>query len=223
MITNNFYDNAGDLIQAQEIVNGVTHTTTSTFNADGETTSTTDALGNTTQFQYNAAGDVTKTIFADGSSVVDQYNPQGEEIAETDGNGNETQYQYDQNGNVTEVIEPAVYNPATGATVNPTYQYTYDAYGDLTSSTDALGRVTQYGYNQFGNMVSETLPMGGQSETWNYNSLDQLTSQTDFDGNTTDYTITARARVGAPGDPRRRPFTPPAARRLTRRSRMHTT
>ena len=99
------------------------------------------------------------------------------------------------------MIEPAVYNPATGATVNPTYQYTYDAYGDLTSSTDALGRVTQYGYDQFGNMVSETLPMGGQSETWNYNSLDQLTSQTDFDGNTTDYTYYGTgSSSGAPGD-----------------------
>ena len=41
-----------------------------------------------------------------------------------------TQYQYDQNGNVTEVIEPPVYDPATSATVNPTYQYTYDANGD---------------------------------------------------------------------------------------------
>ena len=89
MITDNFYDNAEMWIKAQEIVNGVTHTTTSTFNADGETTSTTDALGNASQFHYDAAGDVTKTIFADGSSVVDQYDPQGEEITETDGNGND--------------------------------------------------------------------------------------------------------------------------------------
>ena len=89
--------------------------------------------------QYNAVGEVTKTIFADGNSVVDQYDQQGEKIAETDSNGNKTQYQYDQHGNLTEVIEPAVYNPATGATVNPTYQYTYDAYGDQTSTTDALG------------------------------------------------------------------------------------
>ena len=44
MITNNFYDNAGDLIETQEIVNGVTRTSTSTYNADGETTSTTDPL-----------------------------------------------------------------------------------------------------------------------------------------------------------------------------------
>ena len=102
---------------------------------------------------------------------------------------------------MTEVIEPAVYNPATGATVTPTYQYTYDSYGDLTSSTDALGHLTQYGYNQFGNMVSETLPMGGQSATSNYNSLDQLTSQTDFDGNTTDYTYYGTgSSSGAPGD-----------------------
>ncbi len=201
MITNNFYDNAGDLIETQEIVNGVTRTSTSTYNADGETTSTTDPLGNTTQYQYDGDGDVTKTIYADGSSVVDQYNQQGEKVAEIDEKGNETQYEYNQNGNVTEVIEPAVYNPATGATVTPTYQYTYDSYGDLTSSTDALGHLTQYGYNQFGNMVSETLPMGGQSATSNYNSLDQLTSQTDFDGNTTDYTYYGTgSSSGAPGD-----------------------
>ena len=130
LITNNTYDNVGNVIETDEIVNGVTRTTTSTYDVLGRVTSTTDALGNKTQYQYNAAGQVTKTIFADGSSIIDKYDSQGNKIAEIDQNGLETDYQYNQYGQLTEVIEPAVLNPATGAVVNPTYYYTYDIYGE---------------------------------------------------------------------------------------------
>ena len=91
-------------------------------------------------------------------------------------------------------ILPAVVNPATGATVNPTYQYTYDAYGQMTSSTDALGRLTNYTYDPFGDMLTETLPLS-QKESWTYNSVGELASFTDLDGNVTDYTYDVLGRV----------------------------
>ena len=98
----------------------------------------------------------------------------------------ETDYQYNQYGELTAVIEPCVVSLATGQTVNPTHTYTHDVYGDQTSTTDALARMTQYGFDTFGHMVPETLPMG-QTESWAYNTLGQMTSSTDFDGNVTDY------------------------------------
>jgi YD repeat-containing protein len=186
MITNNTYDNVGNLTATTEIVNGVSRTTTSVYNALGQVTSTTDALGNRTQYQYNGAGQVTLTTFADGSTIVDRYDTQGNKIAEIDQNEVETDYQYNQFGELTAVVEPSVTNPVNGQSVNPTYLYAYDIYGDQISTTDALGRVTQYGFDQFGHMVSETLP-GTQTETWVYNPLGEMTSSTDFDGNVTHY------------------------------------
>ncbi|MHB1524597.1 MAG: putative Ig domain-containing protein, partial [Candidatus Dormibacteria bacterium] len=199
LVTNNQYDAAGQVTQTSEVVGSTTRTTTSTYNADGQVASTTDAMGNTTQYQYNAAGQVTTTTFADGSTVTDQYNALGQKTAETDQNGNVTQYQYGPFGNLTEVIEPSVTNPVTGNPANPTYRYTYDTYGNMTSMTDALGRTTSYAYDAYGHKLSETLPMG-QTETWAYNGLGQMTSFTDFDGNVTDYTYTTTGTPGvAPG------------------------
>ena len=196
MMTNNTYDNVGNLTSSTEIVNNVARTTSSTYNVIGEVTSTTDALGNTTLYQYNAAGQVTKTTFADGSSITDEYDSQGNKISEIDQNGIETDYQYNQYGELSAVIEPPVLDPASGQVVNPTYYYTYDIYGNQISTTDAEGHTTSYTFDAFGHMRTETLPMT-QTEVWSYNAVGQLTSQTDFDGNVTDYTYFTAATAPA--------------------------
>ena len=175
MVTNNTYDKVGNLHRDDRDRQRRVPDDHSTYNVLGEVTSTTDALGNTTQYQYNAAGQVTKTTFADGSSITDQYDSQGNMIAQTDQNGVETQYQYNQYGELTEVIEPSVVNPATARSVNPTYYYTYDIYGDQTSTDGRPGQHHDTRFDPLGNMVSETLPMG-QTETWTYNAVGQLTS-----------------------------------------------
>jgi len=186
LITNSIFDNFGNLIETDQIVNGVTRRTMSTYNLLGQVTSTTDALVHKTQYQYNAEGAVTKTTFADTTSITDTYDTLGRKVAETDQNGLTTNYQYDKYGELTAVIEPAVVNPANGQTVNPTYQYTYDIYGDQIKTTDALGRFTKYTFDPFGRMLTETLPMN-QAESWTYNALGQPLSFTDFDGNLTNY------------------------------------
>ncbi len=182
--TNYHYNATGNVSETDEMVNGVTRTTTSTYNLQGLVMTTTDALGHTTQYQYNTADQVTTTTFlADNSSIVDKYDSQGNKIAEIDQDGNETDYQYDQFGQLTAVMEPAVLDsdPSSatyGKMVHPTYQYAYDIYGNLTSVTDAKGRVTTYTYDQFGRKLTEALPMGGThgTESWTYNSLGQMTS-----------------------------------------------
>jgi YD repeat-containing protein len=68
LVTNNVYDNVGNLLSSSEIVNGITRTTSSTYNVLGQVVSTTDGMNNTTHYEYNAAGQVTSTIFADTSS-----------------------------------------------------------------------------------------------------------------------------------------------------------
>jgi RHS repeat-associated protein len=185
-VTTYQYDSDGNPVEVQQTANGITRTTTSAFDALGRVTSTADPLGLTTQYQYDADSDVTKTVFADGSSITDLYDSQGNLIGETDQNGQETQYEYNAYGDLVEVIEPSVINPTTGESVSPTYAYAYDIYGDQTSTTDALGNTTTYTFDSQGDMRSETLPMG-QTESWDYNGAGELTEQTDFDGNVIDY------------------------------------
>jgi RHS repeat-associated protein len=202
METDNTYDAVGNLTSSTEIVNGVCRSTSSIYNALGQVTSTTDPLGNTTEYQYNSSGQVTKTTYQDGSSVTDVYDSQGNMISQTDQNDIETQYVYNAYNELTEVIEPSVTNPTTHESVNPTYTYAYDIYGNQISMTDAEGNTTTYTYNYNGNMISETLPMGGPNGTeyWDYNGLGQETEFIDFDGNETDYAYYGTGSTyGAPG------------------------
>ena len=87
MVTNYTYDKAGNVIETDQIVNGVTRKTTSTYNALGLVTSTTDPLGYMTVYQYNSDGELMKTVYADSSSVTDRYDSNGRKVAEIDQNG----------------------------------------------------------------------------------------------------------------------------------------
>ena len=51
----NHYDAVGNLIETDQIIGGVTRTTTSTFDVLGRVSSTTDALSHTTWYEYNGS------------------------------------------------------------------------------------------------------------------------------------------------------------------------
>ena len=88
--------------------------------------------------------------------------------------------------------QPAVLNPKTGTMVQPTTTYTYDAYGDMLTETDADGNVTTFTYDAYGDELTRTLPQAtGEStppqESFTYNNFGQVLTHTDFDGNVTVY------------------------------------
>jgi RHS repeat-associated protein len=186
LVTNTTYDSAGNAVEMDQVYGGVTHTSKSTYDVLGRAISRTNALGRTTYYRYNATGEVTKTTFADGTSIADTYDSQGRKTSETDQNGLTTSYGYDPSGPLITVVLPPMFNPTTGIFDKPTYVYVYDRYGNQTSSTDPLGRTTTFAYDAFGNEIAHALPLG-QSESWHYNALGQMTSHTDFDSNVTSY------------------------------------
>ena len=219
--TTTTYDAAGEVKTSTEpntVTTGPspgTSTTTYVYNADGQETQETDALGNVTQFAYDGAGRQTsetnaaqqttqmiydadgrliKTIYPDETFSTTTYNAQGLKATETDQAGLTTSYNYDAYGRLSSVVEPAVLNPLTGQMVQPTTVYGYDPYGNMTSVTDALNRVTTYTFNQFGQQVSETLPLG-QTETTSYDSFGRVSVQTDFAGQQTVTTYDSLGRV----------------------------
>ncbi|MGH9532542.1 MAG: RHS repeat domain-containing protein, partial [Terriglobales bacterium] len=64
--------------------------------------------------------------------------------------------------------------------------FTYDVDGNRTSSTDALGRVTNFTYDVWGNVLTKSQVVNGQTLVWSYtyNAFGQVLTATDSLGQT---------------------------------------
>jgi RHS repeat-associated protein len=154
-----------------------------------------------TTFEYDAFGNLTKTLFADGSFTTLEYDDFGRKITESvvvelppppePPVLQTTEYEYDDQGRLVAVVQPVVPNPATGLLEHPRTEYGYDAFGNRVSITDALGHVTNFGFDEHGRQTSRTLPaVAGEAaatETMAYNGFGDLDYTIDFKGQTADY------------------------------------
>ena len=196
--TLNGYDQAGHIPAGDTGVDDLTSTTVTQANNVVE--SATGILGTaptrTTSYYYdNAAdpGDRTRVVDPDGNTTTTTYDAQGDVTSVTDPLGKKTDYGYNTGtGWLTSEVTPAgvaagttaaCTPPATGCTT-----YGYDAYGNLTSTTDALGNATSASYDADGNETSTT-DANGSTTTTSYNADDQPDKITKADGTTqlTDY------------------------------------
>jgi len=91
-------------------------------------------------------------------------------------------YSYNTAGDLTEVTAPKING------VSPTTTYSYDANGNLLSTTDADGAATTYGYDANGNLLSVE-DGAGNTVSYTYNADDQVLSKTT-------YTVPAQGVVG---------------------------
>lgn len=140
----------------------------------------TNAQGNVTAMEYNAQGEITKLVLAQGlpeEAVTNwTYNQLGQPTQITYGNGQDQitlQQNYDENGNVASITD------ANGNT----YQYTYNNLGLVTSVTNPLGNVWTMEYNDVGYPVSSTDPLN-LSIRYTTDALGRITQATDALGRT---------------------------------------
>jgi RHS repeat-associated protein len=116
----------------------------------------------------------------------------------TDPDGKTTYYRYDQAGQLAVTTDPVVTAQSYGqpaAQVTPVAMTGYDTFGDPVESEDANGNETTTAYDDDGRAVSATLPsytppdgsgaIASATTTTAYNSLGEITAQTDPLGNTT--------------------------------------
>ncbi len=194
------------------------HTTTSTFDSEGNTLTTTDALVRTTTNTYDSLNDLLTTTDPLGVTTTMTYDGHGNQLSTSrpltgTSEMQTTTYAYSDPshpGDVTAMTDPA----------GSTWKYTYDADGDRTSTTDPLGDTTTSTYNTIGWITSTTSPRGNASganpasftTTYAHNNFGQITetvdplghkttsqydpdqnliASTDADGNTTTYTYDA--------------------------------
>ena len=178
---------------------------TRTFNSLHEPLTVTGVNGQTTRYQYNAAGQMTRSTDALGHAAALTYDSNGYmktylgPIA-----GDQYSLSYDNVGRVAAVTDPV------GLTVRFTYdaadrqltatfpdgttsRNTYDLL-DLASVTDRLGQTTVYNYDADEERVKSTDPHGDVFQ-FGYNPTGKLNSIIDPNGHATTMTLDAESRV----------------------------
>ena len=147
------------------------HTTTYTYDADGDVLTKEDALSKTWTYTYNSLGEVLTSQTPDQAAA-----------------GAETTNTYDADGNLLSTSAPlpgggsatTTYTYGTGCTTsgNPCY------IGDVDAVTDPDGNTTSYTYDTYGDLASATGPLANKT-TYTYNALGQRTSMVSPKGNAT--------------------------------------
>ena len=183
--------------------------TTSSYDSAGEVVSSTSPVtsaapsGATTTSTYNSSGDMLTRTDPNGVITTWTYTPpnQPATVSYSGASAHAVSYTYDASGNRTAMTD------ATGSS-----SFTYDPFGELTSTQNGAGQVTGYGYSADGQVTGITYPLPAAA-TWatsstvsyGYDNADLLSSVTDFNnhqisvGNNADG-LTNSLGLGSSGD-----------------------
>jgi RHS repeat-associated protein len=169
------------------------------YDSAGDVAQVTDPLGMVTDYTYDNLGrELSQT-----------------QVSTTYPAGLTTTYTYDDQDRLLTQTDPPVTDRVTGAVHTEVTSYTYDADDDVLTTTisDATGgdpsRTTIDTYDAYGNLASTTDPAGNKT-TYTYDALGDQTSETNPAGMTTLYaydaagdllTTTVEGYTGNPSDP----------------------
>lgn len=143
-----------------------------------------------TQLTYTLTGRVETTTTAQGSQVTYTYNAFGDQTLKVE-RINATQslthkYTYDFRGQLTKTQ----WDPMG---INTSQDSAYDAFGRLTSTTDALGKTTHFTYDRLGRVVTAVDRVDAARHT-SYDAFGRVLTTRDAFNNTTTYTYDDVAR-----------------------------
>lgn len=182
------YDELGRVIARRDSAGHVK--ATYEYDANGNVTKATDAVGNVTTMTYDALDRVSKSTDATNHVTLFQYDVADRLIKVIDPRGKATAYTYDGFGQLWQQV-----SPDTGTT-----SFTYDAQGLPLSMTRADGVLTTYGYDALNRRVS--VSAGGLTQQATYdsctNGIGRLCSVSDATG-TTSYTYTPEGQIAGRG------------------------
>ena len=112
-------------------------------------TEVTDVLGRTEQYHYDYNNELTRRVFADGSTHLMERDGLGRLLSHTDAMGRVTRYQYSNEGQVETIVRP------DGTILH----FDYDDRYRLIRKSDAEGRYDGYTYDEAGNLLTHTDPL----------------------------------------------------------------
>ncbi len=195
----NTYSPQGQLLScATYDCNGVhAFTVGKTYNHLGQATSETDPEGKITSYSYDGIGNeilvsnlyenktiekhydyknnLNQTIESAGTlqkTLHNTYDILGRKIASTNQFGETTHFEYDAFGHLTKVIYPTVLDEYKKS-IQPSFSYTYDIFGNVLSVTDPKGYTTYKTYNLRGSPSKIHYP-DGSIEMFKYDTEGSL-------------------------------------------------
>jgi len=172
------YDGNGKLLKTTYPDNSTTQTV---YNSIGQQVTTIDSLARQTTYQYDADGHVTLTTYPDNTTESTQYDHNGNRTLFTDRTTVPTAYTYDALNRLTQSQRGPT---PSSATINKT---SYDAIGQVLTTTDPNNNVTTYAYDDAGRRTQVTNALS-QITTFAYDPAGNQASFTDANSHTTTYT-----------------------------------
>jgi RHS repeat-associated protein len=176
------YNGAGEVTSSTDFLGNTTYFTYSgPFN---NLSSMTDANGNTTSYDYDSAGDLLSTTYANGTTETSTFDPEGNATSFLNANGQATQYTYNASGQMlTETFSDG-----------SQYTYSYNAFGELATATDATGTTT-FTYDPTTELLTKVAYPNGMFLSFSYNAAGQRTSMVDQTGFTVNYAYDSVGRL----------------------------
>ena len=157
VLTTNTYDADGQLIATVTQRAGSPlpdKSVSSTYNAFGDTVASGNGVVDSISQVYSNVGElISSTDPKTGIQHIYGYNLAGERVSDTT-SVTATRYTFDLDGRIISEVVPST-TSATGSSGNP-ITATYDRWGNVVTSTDALGHTTSYTYNDRNQVVSQT-------------------------------------------------------------------
>ncbi|MGW6396196.1 DNRLRE domain-containing protein [Streptomyces sp. NPDC055103] len=159
-VTTSEYDWWGNAAKVIETANGITRTTTSTFDTAGRPTKTvmTGGVGQAvpeSTVEYDpTTGQAVKTTSPTGGTITKEYDRLGRQTSYTDADGGGTMTEYDL------LDRPVKATDSAPSTVTYTYDTTIEPRGLATKTTDSIAGAFEALYDADGSVTSEKLPGG---------------------------------------------------------------
>ncbi|MGQ9610193.1 MAG: RHS repeat-associated core domain-containing protein [bacterium] len=166
------YDKQNRLIEITDSSGSVSNE----YNSIRKRSANIDRLGNRTEYIYDNRGNLSCTIYPDGTEENYTYDAEGRKLSFTDRSGRTTNYAYDKLGRLIKTEHPD----------GTSTQIEYDGLGRVKKLVDQRGNATTYGYDSAGRRTSINDALGNTT-IYSYDANGNLTSMTNPNGNTTQY------------------------------------
>jgi RHS repeat-associated protein len=180
------YDGNGNRLTETDAVGTVTYT----YNEFAEVLTRTDQLNGATANTYDAQGNLLSSTDARGKTTKFINDSRGLLLTVTDARGKVTGLAYDSSGNLITKINA----------LNHQTKFAYDGRSKLTGTTNALGNVTAFAYDAVGRLRQVT-QMDGTTISYEYDLTGRRTAMTDAKGNRSTYSYDGANRLTSEIDP----------------------